>query len=164
MARNPHYGGPTYRSWCAALTRCRNSKRDDWPLYGGRGIKVCKRWQGKGGFTRFLEDMGIRPAGTTLDRKNTDGDYEPSNCRWATPLQQSQNSRKWNRHGTRNPAAILSAEQVAKIKETWDVLPLSYNGQKKRRGSAYSTIRKLAKEHGVSFGCIAKLVYRQTWD
>lgn len=161
MAINPHYQDPTYRSWAAARTRCYNPNREDWPLYGGRGIKVCERWNR---FKYFLEDMGERPKGTTLDRIDSDGDYEPGNCRWATPLQQAQNSRKWDRNGEKNPSAVLTAEQADEIRKVWDALPLSYNGLKKKKGTAYSTIRRLAIEYGVSFGCIAKLVYNSTWN
>lgn len=84
---------PTYRSWKAMLERCRNANAPNYPLYGGRGIKVCKRWQGKTGFANFLADMGERPDGMTIDRVNCDGDYKPSNCRWADAKGQSNNRR-----------------------------------------------------------------------
>jgi hypothetical protein len=72
--------------------RCYNTKREDYPDYGGRGIKVCDRW--KDSFTNFLADMGPRPLGTTIDRRDVDGDYEPSNCWWATYEHQNVNKRK----------------------------------------------------------------------
>ncbi len=69
--------------------RCSNSDRDDWPRYGGRGIRVCDRWES---FENFLADMGMRPSARhSLDRIKVNGDYEPSNCRWATPAEQQQN-------------------------------------------------------------------------
>ncbi len=85
----------TYRSWSSMLTRCYNSNFKDYRHYGGRGIIVCPRWLGEEGFQNFLADMGERPKGTTLDRfPDNDGNYEPSNCRWATPSEQLRNTRK----------------------------------------------------------------------
>lgn len=95
----------TYRSWCAMRTRCTNPNQLGWKNYGGRGIKVCKRWSGKSGFDNFIADMGPRPVGTTLDRyPNGDGNYEPGNCRWATNSQQANNRRVWQ-HEKKKKAA-----------------------------------------------------------
>jgi hypothetical protein len=76
------------------LRRCRNANAVEYPNYGGRGVTVCERWHS---FANFLEDMGERPAGLTLDRVNVDGHYTPENCRWATPEQQARNKRR-SRH------------------------------------------------------------------
>jgi hypothetical protein len=78
----------TYHSWASMIQRCTNPKRFYYHRYGGRGITVCKRWAK---FENFLKDMGERPEGTTLDRKNNDGNYTPANCRWATKEQQASN-------------------------------------------------------------------------
>jgi hypothetical protein len=89
--------GSTYDSWWAAKQRCRpnhpnpKTRRN----YGDRGITMCDRWSNREtGFTSFLADMGERPPGTTLDRyPDPNGNYEPDNCRWATPDQQQSNRR-----------------------------------------------------------------------
>jgi hypothetical protein len=80
---------PTWTSWRGMIRRCTETTNDHWRLYGGRGIKVCERWRYS--FENFLADMGERPEGLTLDRIDPDGDYEPENCRWTTPLVQRHN-------------------------------------------------------------------------
>lgn len=81
---------PTLSSYRNAYSRCYHQSAARYAQYGGRGIKMCARW--KNSFEAFLEDMGERPDGTTLDRyPNRDGDYEPGNCRWATSAEQGTN-------------------------------------------------------------------------
>ena len=82
---------PEYGSWRDMIQRCTNPRRKDYPRYGGRGIRVCKRWLNS--FTAFYADMGPRPEGRTLDRREVNGNYEPGNCRWATAHEQAQNKR-----------------------------------------------------------------------
>jgi hypothetical protein len=71
--------------------RCLYSEHDSYRYYGGRGISVCERWLHS--FENFLADMGPRPVGMTIDRMDPDGNYEPSNCRWATAKEQQHNKR-----------------------------------------------------------------------
>lgn len=80
----------TYRTWESMISRCNNKKVINYERYGGRGIRVCKRWRK---FENFLKDMGERPPGKTIDRKNPNDNYTPSNCRWATLKQQRANQR-----------------------------------------------------------------------
>ncbi len=84
------YASPTYSSWNNMIQRCTNPKYTYYEYYGGRGITVCNRWLD---FRNFLEDMGNKPEGLTLDRVDVDGNYELSNCRWATRKEQAQNRR-----------------------------------------------------------------------
>lgn len=77
---------PTYSSWAAMRQRCLNPRSQRWEQYGGRGITVCERWVSS--FPNFLEDMGERPEGTSIDRIDVNGNYEPGNCRWGTTAQQ----------------------------------------------------------------------------
>lgn len=81
----------TYQCWQDMKQRCLNSKHKQFKNYGARGISVCDRWMSD--FSSFLQDMGDKPNGLTLDRIDNDGPYEPSNCRWATPAQQRANQR-----------------------------------------------------------------------
>jgi len=82
---------PLYSIWQGMKARCTNSNSPQWKDYGGRGISVCKEW--KDSYAAFARDMGERPTGCILDRINNDGNYEPSNCRWATHKESQRNRR-----------------------------------------------------------------------
>lgn len=97
--KHGYYGTTIYRVWLRMKQRCQNPNDKMYGYYGGRGIKVCKRWQA---FENWLEDMGERPTPKhTLERIDVNGDYEPSNCKWATMKEQGNNRRN-NRKYTFN--------------------------------------------------------------
>lgn len=85
----------TFTVWVNMRMRCTNPNDASYEHYGGRGIKVCDRWMHS--FENFLADMGQRPGALTLDRKDPNGNYEPDNCRWATPTDQIRNRRTTKR-------------------------------------------------------------------
>lgn len=101
-----------YRTWHGIMTRCYKQTDKHWPHYGGRGIKMCERWMS---FQNFYEDMGPRPNDKhSIDRINTDGNYEPGNCRWATAKEQGRNRRN-NKKITFNGETLCVAEWEQKM-------------------------------------------------
>jgi hypothetical protein len=106
---------PERKSWESMRSRCLNKSNPSYARYGGSGITVCDRWADS--FSNFLEDMGSRPPGTTLDRINNSLGYSKENCRWATSQEQSRNYKKKNRwvdvNGT--PMVIQDATKAMSI-------------------------------------------------
>ena len=84
---------PEYKTWLGIKSRCSREKHKDYPNWGGRGIRVCPEWDAS--FEQFLADMGARPSPRhQIDRKDPDGNYCPSNCRWVTPTTQGAENRR----------------------------------------------------------------------
>ncbi len=139
-----------HRIWRSMLGRCDNPNTKRYDRYGGRGIKVCERWRS---FENFYADMGERPAGLTLDRIDNDGDYEPSNCRWATQKQQ---------HANRDRSVIITFNGETMAAFEWDdrmgyrhgtvFQRVVQRGWEIKRAILTPTDRKLAREqsHQVS--------------
>lgn len=128
-----------YKSWQMMLIRCQQPHYTTYHRYGGRGISVCNRWAAS--FLNFLADMGPRPSNTSLDRfPNNNGDYEPSNCRWATIHEQSANRR----------TTKLTKEDVHRIKDI-----LKFRDK--------HSLKEVAKYFGVSRGCIASIAEGRSW-
>jgi len=101
---------PEYNVWESMLTRCRNPRHHTYPAYGGRGITVCERWFS---FDNFYEDMGPRPEGYWIERRDNNGNYEPGNCHWASPS--DQNDNKSNNFMVEFRGETLSLRRVHKL-------------------------------------------------
>lgn len=81
-----------YRTWKGMIQRCHNPRSKSYGRYGGRGISVCQEWRGD--FLKFATDMGPKPNGMSIERRNNDAGYGPGNCCWATTKEQNNNRRK----------------------------------------------------------------------
>lgn len=103
---------PTYISYRQMLARCLNPNAHAYKRYGGAGIYICERWIES--FQNFLSDMGERPLGTSLDRIDNNGHYEPGNCRWATEIQQQRNRRS-NKFVVVDGVRMTQAEAAEKL-------------------------------------------------
>lgn len=124
------------KTYSAMKSRCTNPNVRAYPGYGGRGIKVCDRWMVS--FENFLEDMGKAPSGTSLEREDVNGNYEPSNCHWATPREQMRNTR----------ATLLSPELVRSARERY------------QKGESVASI---ARDLGVSYSGMYAAVSGRSW-
>jgi len=116
------------------LKRCTNKNQKDFHRYGGRGIKVCDRWRN---FNNFLKDMGNRPSGLTLERRDINDDYSPENCYWATRSQQSRNK-------SNNTIIEINGEKKILIEwlEYYDIKVSTYRQRLKRGWSQIEALTK----------------------
>jgi hypothetical protein len=131
---------PEYTTWAAMRQRCLTPTCKKFPRYGGRGIRICDRWQD---FAAFLADMGPKPSSKhTVERINNDGDYEPANCRWATNTEQSRN---------RSSNTILELDGVRRCLAEWVEITgirLTTIQQRKRAGWSDRDALTVAPSHG----------------
>lgn len=152
---------PEYRSWFSAKQRCVNPNNDRFADYGGRGIIMCDRWLNS--FENFYKDMGLRPLGKSLDRIDIDGNYEPSNCRWATAKEQSNNTRYMKEKGfnltdVSKETGIPYETLAARIKRGRS-LDEAINF-KPKNPIDWSKVRVLAKEHNINFSALQARILR----
>lgn len=127
------YGTPAHKSWRSMMDRCTNRKNPNYKHYGGKGITVCQRWAES--FKHFHDDMGNRPSGMSIDRIDPNGNYEPSNCRWATNREQRMNQAR----------STISIEQAAEVRRLREL-----------HGWGQNTI---AKHLGISPGAAGGVIY-----
>jgi hypothetical protein len=131
--------------------RCNNPNNKSYKYYGGRGIEVCERW---GDFLDFIEDMGERPIGYTLERIDVDGNYEPSNCKWATWSEQVKNRRKYkyppksDEH--KRKIGLASSKRKGELASMWGKTHTSETKEKMSEKAKDKTIYKFKHNvHGV---------------
>ena len=140
---------PLWATYSGICRRIRSKTDVQYPNYGGRGIKICERWSGVGGFYNFMDDMGPKPSPAhSIDRRNNDGDYTPENCRWANKYEQAANTRS-----NRGPVGVY----WCKNKQRWTA-EISVGGKKIRIG------RFKVKEDAIEARKIAELKYRVQYE
>lgn len=164
---------PEYRAWVKLRSRCLSPSDPSFHNYGGRGIKVCERWND---YSNFLADMGRKPSPRlSIDRINNDGDYEPSNCRWAPSSVQNSNTRRTTifvdyngrrmplveavgRSGSPNPVSLVRSRVVENNWSLRDALTIPHTGlspdgrkhtyPKKRKAAGVMTFSLIDDEPG----------------
>lgn len=137
--RHGMYGTRENKSWSTMIERCTNPKAKSYPDYGGRGITVCERWLS---FENFFADMGPRPEGSTLDRKENSLGYEPDNCKWSTAQEQQNNRRNSRRYMFQGkPYTSLELSEISGI---------SYHALRKQLGNFEGDVMKAVSKYGIT--------------
>lgn len=141
-------GTPEYRSWNSMHQRCYDENHPYYHKYGGKGVTICARWNS---FQSFYDDMGPRPDGTSLDRINPYGNYEPGNCRWATRKQQANNTRGSESISSMAKKCGLNPVTVRKrLRLGWDITDALTVPVWGRPKDAPPTLDSLAKSLGIN--------------
>lgn len=152
-----------YRAWNNMRQRCNNPRHPNFHCYGGRGISICDRWDE---FSNFLEDMGKRPEGLTLERVDNNGDYCPENCKWVTRKDQQKNRRCTVLFEGKTTTDLMAETGMApnslrrRILNKWDALkPVGFfrRGGSKVTESQVREVRVLAVIYGPKKGFKAKI-------
>lgn len=128
--------------WKSMLQRCENPNYEGYARYGGRGISVCERWHS---FDAFVYDMGTRPANHSIDRIDNDGNYEPSNCRWATSSQQCANTSSTRRYVMHDGEEICLREMARRLAIAPKSLLRILAGQPQKK--PWQDYRRVARMH-----------------
>lgn len=136
-----------YRIWIDIKTRCYNVKAHNYKYYGAKGVIMCDRWRTS--FDNFLQDMGLRPQGYTIGRKNDLGNYEPSNCRWEKKSDQSSQACR----GEKNAHSKLTEEQILCIRSLWAT---------KTKNSKFTAVN-IAVDLNLSKQSVNNIVSYRTW-
>lgn len=142
-------GSPEHQSWRGMKARCDNSKSSHYPIYGGRGIKYDESWVD---FSVFLHDMGQRPAGTQLDRKDVNGGYNKHNCKWSDLTQQAYNIRRKSnnvsgrtgvfQHKSGRFIAVITHYKVVKYLGMFDTFEAACNARENAESELYGLVKE----------------------
>ena len=141
----------TYRTWRSMMQRCYRIKEKSYDRYGARGISVCDRWHD---FKNFLADMGEKPAILTLDRINSEGNYEPSNCRWASTTTQARNRS--------NTVKLSYLGETLSVAEWAERTGINYNCLRRRLSIGW-TARKILTTRIMTIQEVSALGLAKRW-